>query len=85
MKGQATNTQSEPKSEANFESKGYGYLSACGKNTQQEYKGWIEIIDDIPKGARIHFNAYKKPFGLSVQLGIPKINTTRNNENKFTK
>ena len=84
MKGRATNTQPKSKNDA-FDSKGHGYLSSCGKELKQDFKGWIEITNDIPKGTKIHVLAYMKPYGLSVQLGQPKTNTTGINENKFKK
>ena len=74
-KGQATNTQAKQKANA-FIELGHGHISACGDRLKQDYKGWIEITDDISKGTKIHVLAYKKEFGLSVQLGKPKINTT---------
>ena len=74
-KGRSANSQAQSKADS-FIEKGHGYISACGDSLKQDYKGWIEITDDISKGTKIHVLAYKKQFGLSVQLGKPKINTT---------
>ena len=83
MNGHAINKQITKKE--SFSPKGHGYVSACGGGMKEAFKGWITITDDIPKGTRIHVLAYKKQFGLSMQLGKPKINTTGQNENKFKK
>ena len=70
MNGHATNKQNPKK--GSFKPKGHGYVSACGGGMKEDFKGWIEITDDIPKGTRIHVLAYKKQYGLSMQLDNQK-------------
>jgi hypothetical protein len=47
---------------------GGGLISECGDKKEQAFKGWITLQEDIPKGTRIHCNAYEKTMGLSITL-----------------